>query len=76
MSKALFIDIFDNLGGSLTGMLANSVLEECHLDIENRSLKITVNSPNYVSRQAQLEVAAVLRESLKLENLTAEYLFS
>ncbi len=76
MSKALFIDIFDNLGGSLTEMLANSVLEECHLDIENRSLKITVNSPNYVSRQAQLEVAAVLRESLKLENLTAEYLFS
>ncbi len=76
MSKALFIDIFDNLGDSLTEMLANSVLEECHLDIENRSLKITANSPNYISRQAQLEVAAVLRESLKLENLTAEYLFS
>ena len=77
MATPLFLDVFSiYLGGNLSEVLKDAVLENWKLDIDMRNLTVAVKSSTYINRENRLNIQNALKNALKLEDCEISYTFS
>ncbi len=76
MAKPLFAEVFGGfIGGEALEKIKDAKVENCELNIDDRSLKVVLSPENYIERKIQLELYESLKTVLKLETLNVEYNF-
>lgn len=77
MTGKLFKELF---GGILTGeaslAFAGATVPECSLDLDKREFSCTLSCPEYVALSLQDRLIFDLKDQLRLQKCTAEFLFS
>ena len=77
MATPLFLDIFSlYLSEELSALLNTATVEKCKLDIDERSLNVTVNSKLYLDSQNCDQIHNALKNALKLQECDIQFLFS
>ena len=67
MATPLFLEVFgEYFGDELKDDLSLAVMDKCNLDIDNRSLLISLSSDTYIKQSVLLEVSNTLKSYLKL----------
>ena len=70
MATPLFLDVFgEYFGDDIKSDLLAAVMSKCNLDIESRTLLVSLNSDKYIKRSLLGEVSNTLKTYLKLTNL-------
>lgn len=76
MAKPHFAEIFGSaLDGKFMDLIGQGIVHKCELDIENRSLFLTVEPPCYISKDEQTNIKNALKNALKLVICETEYIF-
>ena len=74
MAKALFSEIFgDNIPSS--DGVQNCIVEHCGLDIEERTLDITLKSENYITLNERSALLSALSGALRLNNCDISFIY-
>ena len=77
MGKAALLEIFgEYINEELRLKLNNGEIENCRLDIENRSLELGLRFESYINKTIQAELHRDLKQALNLKGILIEYEFS
>ena len=74
MAKALFSVIFGN-NISASGAVLSSTVEHCGLDMEERTLDITLKSENYITMNERSALHSALLSALKLNSCELSFIY-
>ena len=73
MSKPFFSEIFGSFPE--TDIIDGSIVENCRLDIETRSMDVTLSCDVYVCLSVQRQINDYIKNALQLEKLRVGFLF-
>ncbi|MEE0898021.1 MAG: hypothetical protein U0L88_10390, partial [Acutalibacteraceae bacterium] len=73
MSKPFFSEIFGSFPE--TDIIDGSIVENCRLDIETRSMDVTLSCDVYVGLSVQRQINDYIKNALQLEKLRVGFLF-
>ena len=77
MATPLFLDVFgEYFGDDIKSDLLAAVMSKCNLDIESRTLLVSLNSDKYIKRSVLGEVSNTLKTYLKLTKCEIDICFS
>ena len=73
MPKPIFSEIFGSFPE--TDTVNNSIVENCRLDIEARSMDVTLSCDLYIGLSVQRQINDYIKNTLKLEKSSVSFLF-
>ena len=77
MATPLFLEVFgEYFGTELKDDLSLAVMDKCNLDIESRTLLVSLNSDKYIKRSVLGEISNTLKTYLKLTKCEIDICFS
>ncbi|MBQ2266535.1 MAG: hypothetical protein II342_03945, partial [Clostridia bacterium] len=77
MATPLFLDVFgEYFGDDIKSDLLAAVMSKCNLDIESRTLLVSLNSDKYIKRSVLGEISNTLKTYLKLTKCEIDICFS
>ena len=76
MAKASFSELFGSyVSGGLSEIFADCTVEHCALELEDRTLEITIKSDKYITHETKNRLLEALKSALRLDSCTVSCIY-